>query len=45
VHVRRQFLPELLQLFFQRLGDVERAAVRLAMDVQQHGVAALRGDR
>ena len=41
-HVRRQFPPELLHLFFQCCGDIERAAVRLAVDVQQHGIPALR---
>ena len=44
VHVRRQFLPELLQFRLQRGGDVQRAAVGLALDVQQNGLAALRGD-
>ena len=35
-----QFVPELPQLVFQGAGDVECAAIGLALNVQQHRVAA-----
>jgi hypothetical protein len=35
---------EFLELRFEGVRDVERAAVRLALDIKQNGVAPLSGD-